>query len=129
MDVSTKAKELGEAIQATEEFKNLSIADANYQNSEEAQKLTEDYNSIRGELVKKAQAEDVSPQEMMEIRQTLGLEFAKLEQNAVIKAYIEAKKDFDGIMAEVDGIIKFYVTGEEPGGCGEGGCNSCSGCH
>lgn len=124
--ITTKAKELGEAIQASEEFLNLQKADAAYQSNEQAQMLTEVYNKRRTELAKKAQEENITPEEMNDIRSQIADEFAKLEQNDVIKAFIEAKQSFDEMMGQVDGILRYYVTGEEQG-CDSGSCSSCGG--
>ena len=50
-----------------------------------------------------------------------------LEKSEVLAAYVEAKKDFDAVVQSVNGIINFYITGEEPG-CTHN-CSTCGGCH
>ena len=125
--VMEQARALGQMIADSEEFKNLEIKDLAYQSDEEAQRLTVEYNKNREELTEQARKEEITPIEIMKIKQQLSGEFAKLAENKVISEYLEAKNQVDAMLKQVDDIIRFYVTGEEPG-CG-GSCSSCSGCH
>ncbi len=128
-NVIKKANELGEAILLSPQYARLQAASAVYEADEEAMRLTEEYNLRRGELSAMAQKEDITPLDMLRLRESLSSEFTKLSENVVMKEYLEAKKDMEALLGEIDGIIRYYVTGEEPEGCG-GSCGSCGGgCH
>lgn len=53
-----------------------------------------------------------------------------MNQNETIAALKEARSQFSAMMANVNQILRFVITGEtgEEGGC-SGSCDSCSGCH
>ena len=127
-EILQKVHELGSAIQGSDIFKTYQKTEVIFQTNEEAQSLTKEYNAKREELMKKAQKEDVSAEEMMQIRNEMNAAYGKVAANDVIAAYLNAKKDMEEVLGTVDGIIRFYVTGEEPGGCG-GNCSGCAGCH
>ena len=53
---------------------------------------------------------------------------AMVERSEVIKEFIEAKKNFDAVISEINGILNYYITGQEPGCTHD--CSCCSGgCH
>ena len=50
-----------------------------------------------------------------------------IEVPKVISDYVEAKKAFDNLVSEVNNIINYYITGQDPN-CTHN-CSTCSGCH
>ncbi len=125
-----KAVELGELIRDSQEMKNYAKMEIVYENDVDAQRLTREYSEMREQLAERAKEEDITPQEMLEIRKKLGQKYEEVSANPVIKEYLESKKTVEDILAKIDSIIKYYVTGEEEaqGSCG-GNCSGCSGCH
>lgn len=130
MDVLEQAKALGQAIAASDIFVTFKNAEAAYQGDQTAQELTRAYNEKREQLAKKAAKENVTPQELLEVRKQINAEFEKLTENDVIRKYVSTKQQLDELMHKVDSVIRFEVTGEEQaaGGC-SGSCGSCGGCH
>lgn len=130
MEVLEQAKLLGKAIAESDMFVTFKNAEAAYLNDETAQELTKAYNEKREQLAKQAAKEDVSPQELLDVRRQINAEFEKIAQNDAIRLYINTKQQLDELMSRVDSVIRFEVTGEEQheGGCG-GSCESCGGCH
>ena len=131
MDVTEQAKILGQAIIESDEFKAYAAAEERFHTDEEAQRLTAEYDANCAKCTEELKKEDILPQEMIKIRQQISREFAKLSENKVIREYLEAKKAAEKLLANVNSIIHFYVTGEEEHsheGC-SGSCSTCGGCH
>ncbi len=83
--------------------------------------------------MEKLQAEDITPQEMVNIKKQMSDDYNDLLKNDVIREYTETKEAAEGLLAKVNQIIKFYIVGEEEhshehGGC-SGSCSTCGGCH
>ena len=76
-------------------------------------------------LVRDMQSEKITREEAAKQNSAAFAEM--LEKSEVLAAYVEAKKDFDAVVQSVNGIINFYITGEEPG-CTHN-CSTCGGCH
>lgn len=128
MDILQTAKELGQAIADSELMAAVKKAEDIQNNDEKAQALIGEYNLKRMQLAQRVHKEDLTKEEMEEIRTELSAEFDKLMQYDVISNFITAKKELDALVEQVNNIITFYVTGQTPGGCSSD-CSSCSGCH
>lgn len=126
-EVLTKARELGEAIVNSEEFKALKNAEEMQENNPEAMKLLEDYNNERRALAEEITNGDVSAERMEEIRKTLAESFERVMSNPDIAAYNEAQQKFEAIVNQMNAILTFYMTGEISSGC-SGNCSGCSSC-
>lgn len=126
-EVLTKARELGEAIVNSEEFKALKNAEEIQENNPEAMKLLQDYNNKRRALAEEITNGDVSPERMEEIRKTLEESFERVMSNPDIAAYNEAQQKFEAIVNQMNAILTFYMTGEISAGC-SGNCSGCSSC-
>ena len=135
MNAIEQAKILGQAIADSEQFKAYAEAEARFHSDEEAQRLTAVYDENCAKCTEELKKEDITPQEIIKIRQRIAKEFVTLSENAVIREYLATKKEAEKLLAEVNSIIHFYVTGEEEHGhdgcdCGcDGGCSTCGGCH
>ncbi len=124
-NILTKARELGEAIVESEEFKTLKAAEEAQENDEGAMALLKSYNDER-----KALAEEISkgvPEERMaEIRKILEDRFEEVMSNPVIAEYSEAQQTFESIVSQMNAILTYYLTGEISASCG-GNCAGCAG--
>ena len=122
------AKEIGIALEQSEEFKQLDEATKIQNNDDEAQRLIGEYNLVRLQLMQKMQGKDMTDEQLNQIRMQLADEFDKLMQYEIIKNYIDAKEKFDNLYNKVKNVIDFYASGEKSGGC-SGSCSTCGGCH
>lgn len=129
MDVIELARELGQALQDSPEFTAYRKAEIEYQSDEAAQALTGAYQKKQQELSAQLAKEDIKPTEMIRLRQQMGREFSQLSENQVIAEYLSAKNAAESLLQKVNGILHYYVTGEEEpqGGC-SGSCSTCGGC-
>ena len=127
-EIMEKARELGEAIIESEEYKALKKAELEQEQDEEAMALLKEYSELRTSLAMEIQKGDVSEDEMASIREKLEEAYEKVTTNDHITAYINAQRDFQTVLDQMNQIITFHITGENPGGC-RGNCSSCGGCH
>lgn len=120
-----KARELGELIANSEEMKKVKEAEAAQEADENAKTLLVEFNMNRMNLGRDIQNGKITEEEAVKLNNEA---FNKLiESSETIKAYVDAKKELDRVVTEVNGILNYYITGQAPG-CSHD-CSSCGGCH
>ena len=127
-EIFEKARELGEAIIESAEYKELKKAELEQEEDAEAMALLKEYSELRTSLAQEIQKGDVSEEEMASIRERLEEAYEKVTTNDHITAYINAQRTFQSIIDQMNNIISFHITGKMPGGC-SGDCSSCGSCH
>ncbi|MBS7298496.1 MAG: YlbF family regulator [Eubacteriales bacterium] len=125
MTLLEKAHELGEMIQESPEMQALKAAEAAQESDTNAQELLKEFNLKRMNLVRDMQAEKITREEATKKNSEAFSEM--VEKSETIKAYVEAKKDFDAVVQQINGIINFYITGQDPNCTHD--CSTCGGCH
>ncbi len=129
MEIFDKARELGEAIVTSDEYKALKLAEAKQEQDEEAMKLLQEYSALRRELGEEINKGDVSEERMNEIRTAVEEAYEKVTGNDIIADYINAQRAFQAVIDQMNAILSFHITGQMPGGC-SGSCSTCGGgCH
>lgn len=124
-EIMEKTRELGELIQNSEEMKNAKNAEILQANNDEAQELMKEFNLQRMNLARDMQNEVISREEA--IKKNNEAFEAMLEKSEVIRNYVEAKKAFDSMVNQVNQMLNFYITGQDPN-CTHN-CSTCGGCH
>ncbi|MCR4434356.1 MAG: YlbF family regulator [Clostridiales bacterium] len=124
MDIIQKAKELGQMIGDSEEMLNLKESEAEIEQDDRARTLMNDYKLLQVELVK-ATREKRDSAIIEEIKGRLVSKQEEINHYDVTARYLTAKKIFDGFMKEINDVIIYSITGEEP--CSSGKCSSCGG--
>lgn len=128
-EIFEKARELGEAIIESKEYKELKEAELRQEQDEEALTLLKEYSEVRSRLASEIQKGDVDDGRIAEIREELEEAYEKMTTNDSITAYINAQRTFQAIIEQMNNILSFHITGKMPGGC-SGNCSSCGGdCH
>ena len=125
MDILKKATELGELILESAEMKKMKDADLARQEDEEAQKALGDFNLKRMNLARDMQEGKISKEEAVK-KNTEAFQ-DMVQSNKVIEEYVEAKKAFDAMISKVNGILNYYITGQDPNCTHD--CSTCGGCH
>lgn len=125
MDIFKKATELGELILESAEMKKMKAADLAQQQDEEAQKALGDFNLKRMNLARDMQEGKISKEEAVK-KNTEAFQ-DMVQSNKVIEEYVEAKKAFDAMISKVNGILNYYITGQDPNCTHD--CSTCGGCH
>ena len=129
MDVLEKARELGEMLADSEEYKRMKAAEVAKNADETALSMLADYNRKANEFAAKIRTSEPTKEELEEYRDSLGKAFAELDANAVVHEFLESSKAFDDMMKNINSIIAFYVVPEKQGGSCSGDCSSCGGCN
>ena len=124
-EVLLKARELGEAIQSSEEMKKVKDLELAQENDEEAKALLQEFNLNRMNLARDMQNGKLKREEA--IRKNNEAFEAMLKKSQVIADYIAAKNEFDALVNQVNQIINFYITGQDPNCTHD--CSTCGGCH
>ena len=125
MDIFEKTKELGEMIQESEEMKRMKAADVAQLADEEAQKLLQEFNLQRMNLARDMQEEKISKEEAVKRNNEAFQNMVSASET--IKEYVDSKKEFDMMVSKINGILNFYITGQDPN-CTHN-CSTCGGCH
>ncbi len=125
-EIFEKARELGEAIIESAEYKELKKTELEQEQDEEAMALLKEYSELRTSLAQELQKGDVNEEEMASIRQRLEEAYEKVTTNDHITAYINAQRTFQSIIDQMNNILSFHITGKMPGGC-SGDCSACGG--
>ncbi len=128
MEIFDRARELGEAIVTSNEYKTLKLAEAKQEQDEEAMKLLQEYSAVRKTLGEEVSKGDVSKERMEEIRAQVEEAYEKVTNNDTIVEYLNAQSAFQAIIDQMNTIISYHITGQLPGGC-SGSCATCGGCH
>lgn len=128
-EIFEKARELGEAIIESKEYKELKEAELRQEQDEDALRLLKEYSDVRSRLAAEIQKGDVDDSRIAQIREELEEAYEKMTTNDSITAYINAQRTFQAIIEQMNNILSFHITGKMPGGC-SGNCSSCGGdCH
>ena len=124
-EIIEKTRELGEMIQASEEMKNVKNMEILQDNDDKAQELLKEFNMQRMNLARDMQSNKISREEA--IKKNNEAFDDMLSKSETIKKYIEAKKEFDALVNQVNQILNFYITGQDPNCTHD--CSTCGGCH
>lgn len=125
MTIAEQAHELGKLIKQSAEMAAYKNAEERQQNDEESIKLMQEFNLNRMNLARDMQEGKITQEEAVKKNNAAFEEMVK--NSEVISDFIEAKKNFDALIGEVNGILNYYITGQEPGCTHD--CSSCGGCH
>ncbi len=124
-EVLDKTRELGVLIQASEQMKNMKNAEILQANDDKAQELMKEYNLTRLNLARDMQAGKISREDAVKKNNEAFDDI--VERSDTIKKYIAAKKEFDSLVNQVNQILNFYITGQDPNCTHD--CSTCGGCH
>lgn len=127
-EIIEKAKELGALLQASEQVQRYNAAKAAYDGNEELQKLIQEFNLQRMSMMNLSSAEEPDEARMAELEERIKEIYANIMQNPVSVELQDAKQAVEAVLNQVNGVISFYVTGEEPSSCTHD-CSTCGGCH
>lgn len=127
MDIMDKARELGQMLADSPELLRLRQSETGLAQDEKAQTLMQEYRQYQIELVRATKA--TKDQEVLsDMRNRLLQKQQELNSYSVTNEYLEAKSAFDGLMKNVNNVLIYSITGEEPCSPSKCGSCSCSGC-
>ena len=126
MDYIEAAAFLGQSIAESEIFLELKAAEKEMLADSECTQILYDYRQFQ-QSVANGVRDDVSKEELEEVRSKLLAKQREVNTNPLIKRYLSAKRAFDGMMEEVNSVLRHYTEGD-PGDC-TGSCETCGGCN
>lgn len=128
MDIIEKSKELGQMIADSKEYIRMKNAGDMQANDEQAQELLSQYNELKKKAAVRMRQDKLGNEDILAIKKEIQDEFDVIMQNAVIREYVEAKKEFDHLAHNVNEAISFYINKQQKKGCSPSKCGGCSGC-
>ena len=123
------AHALGEEIAKSDEIKNIEAAKDAFEKDSELQAKMSEYEADRmllGEEFSK-NTEDMDQKAIADIKARMEELSAVICANDIYIAFANAQKAMNDLMADVNGEIKFCITGERPSACTHD-CSTCGGC-
>lgn len=134
MDVISKARELGKAIQQDERFIRFAKAKLANDNDADLQDQIGKFNVKRMELEQAAGAEEKDDEKIKVLNEELRAIYGEIMASGPMVEYNTAKALLDQMMNEVNIVLSKSLDGEDPetltieSGC-TGSCSTCGGCH
>ena len=125
MTIMQKAHELGELIKESAEMKALNETEEAQKNDAVAEELLKEFNLKRMNLARDLQVGKIEQAEAIIKNNEAFSEMIK--KSETIKNYVDAKKNFDNMVEEVNKILNYYITGQDPNCTHD--CSTCAGCH
>ena len=125
MTILEKTHELGELIKESAEMKALNEAEEVQKNDAKAEELLQEYNLKRMNIARDFQEGKIQQAEAIIKNNEAFSEMVKA--NKSIADYVEAKKAFDEMVAKVNQVLNYYITGQDPNCTHD--CSTCGGCH
>ena len=136
MEILTLAKELGHAIQQTEEYIDFRIKEQNVECDTELQKEIEDFNLKKVSINHEISKEDVNQEKIDKLNSEISELYSKIMENEAMEKFNESKQKFENILRKINLVISGSAAGQDPesidvdaeDSCG-GNCSSCGGCN
>ncbi|MEE0914215.1 MAG: YlbF family regulator [Ruminococcus sp.] len=135
MDIITKARELGKALQQEESYIKLMEAQKTADADTELQSLIGEFNLKRMAINNEASKNDRDQDKLTQLNNEMREVYSKIMSNENMVAYNDAKEAFDPIATRVLAIIQQSAEGADPetadytqSSC-SGSCSTCGGCH
>ena len=127
--VFEKTRELGQALLESEAWQRVKEAEDKAMRNEQAAAAMSEYLEKRTQLQAMVQGENPDPAALKRLSDEMDAAQERLRMIDDIQALNAARDEFNGLIAQVNQVLQFIVTGRmEESGFG-GDCGSCSGCH
>lgn len=129
-EILAKANELGQLIKESDVAKTMLAAEQAVEADVELQKKIGAFNEKREMMMDLMQQGSEDQEKIAALNDEIRQLYDAIMANKNMTDYNAARQAFDDMSAKVNGIITYYITGQNPaeGGC-SGSCSSCGGCH
>ena len=128
--VTDCARALGEAIVASEEYKNMQVTEQAAMSDPTVAEMMARYMELKQALGDAMCQPDADPEVISRYGQEMDEVQQQLTAMPAVDAMTSARQQFSELMNTVNRVLEFIITGEvaQSGGC-SGNCSGCSGCH
>ena len=125
-NVFAKTRELAHALIESEAYQNMKIAEEKAMKSPEAAETLAQLMEKRSQLENLITKEDFDAGEMKRLSTEIDELQVRLQMMDDIAKMTAAREEFSSLMAQVNQVLTFVITGQmDEGGC-TGSCSSCS---
>ena len=123
--VFTKTRELAQALMESEAYQNMKAAEEKAMKSPEAAETITQFMEKRTQLEELIANEDFDAGEMKRLSAEMDELQTRLQMMDDIAKMNEARNEFSTLMAQVNQVLTFVITGQmDEGGC-SGSCATC----
>lgn len=123
------ARALGEAIVASEEFKQMQITEHAAMSDNAVTEAMSRYLECKENVEECMRADNPNPELIARYGAEMDEAKRSMDELPAVDAMTASRQRFSEMMNQVNRIMQFIITGEVgTGGC-SGNCSSCSGCH
>lgn len=133
MDPIKLARQLGAAIQATEEYKNFVAAKERNDADEQLQKQIAEFNLLKMQYDAEMQKDEPDKEKIQQINIDITALYNEIISSESMVKYNEAYTAYNELCTTISNIILMCQNGEDPETCEPssctGNCGSCGGCH
>ena len=133
MDIIELTRELGAAIQNTEEYKRFMAAKEKNDNDEQLQKQIGDFNLLKMQLDAEYEKEEKDEAKLLEINEKIVALYNVIIEGEAMSEYNAAFEAYRALTDKISNILLMCENGEDPKTCEpsscSGNCSSCGGCH
>lgn len=136
MNVIEKVRELGKAIQEDERYIKYDAATKASDTDTTLQNKIGEFNMLRMQLSQEMSKPEKDAEKMTTLDNDIKALYDEIMELPAMKAFNEAKEEFDALLNSINYIITASANGEDPMTCPEtapqgcsGSCASCGGCH
>lgn len=135
MDLEKMTRELGKAIQASEQYKAMQEALAANEADTELNDMMGKIELIRLQFSQETQKETPDQEKLQQYDKEFKETYTAIMGRPTMMAYNIARQDVDEMMQRISGILALCVNGEDPDTCSpeahncSGSCSTCGGCH
>ena len=131
-DVMMKTQALAEAILESDAYRKMKDQENAVKRDPGAAAALSDMIEARGLVERILSSENMNPSELADASRAMEEAEDRMNSNEMIRTLKEYRKEFQGMMGNVNRILRLVITGEtedEKGGSGcSGNCSGCSGC-
>lgn len=133
MEVIKMARELGAAIQSSDEYKNFMAAKERNDADELLQKQIAEFNLLKMQYDTEMQKEEPDKDKLQQINTDIAKLYNEIISGESMTAYNEAYTAYNELCTTVSNILLMCENGEDPETCEPstctGNCGTCGGCH
>lgn len=133
MDIIKMARELGAAIQSSDEYKNFMAAKEKNDADELLQNQIAEFNLLKMQYDAEMQKEEPDKDKLQQINTDIAKLYNEIIGGESMTAYNEAYTAYNELCTTVSNILLMCENGEDPETCESsactGNCGTCGGCH
>ncbi len=128
-DVFQKTRELGQALLESESYQKMKAAEERaYRNADAAETMGR-YLEVRGEIQNLLATDNPDSVALKSLSDEMDSLQQKLNMIDDVLKMTEARSEFSNLIAQVNQVLQFMISGKITEEESSGGCGSCGGCH